>query len=105
MHTGHERSFVFDIADLYKAEFAIPIAFDIAAATDVEDIGATTRRTVRDAIHAGGLLGRCCKDIHTLLLPDEPDAGDNWDTDVVYLWDRHGTVDGGTSYTDEEVPW
>ncbi|MRH93033.1 type I-E CRISPR-associated endonuclease Cas1 [Nocardia sp. SYP-A9097] len=104
VHTGHERSFVFDIADLYKAEFAIPIAFDIAAA-EVEDIGAATRRAVRDAIHAGGLLGRCCKDLHTLLLPDEPDAGDDWDTDVVQLWDRQGNADSGVSYADEEVPW
>ena len=32
VHTGHVLSFVFDIADLYKADIAIPIAFDIAAA-------------------------------------------------------------------------
>ena len=27
VHTGHERSFVYDVADLYKAEFVIPLAF------------------------------------------------------------------------------
>lgn len=47
VHTGHILSFVFDIADLYKADVAIPIAFDIAA-RDVADIGAETRRAVRD---------------------------------------------------------
>ncbi|NNH72321.1 type I-E CRISPR-associated endonuclease Cas1 [Nocardia uniformis] len=104
VHTGHERSFVFDLADLYKAEFAIPVAFDVAA-EGPEDIGAAARRAVRDAVHAGGLLGRCCKDIHALLLPDEPDASDTWDTDVVELWDRAGNVAGGISYDDEEVPW
>ena len=26
VHTGHERSFVYDIADLYKAELSIPVA-------------------------------------------------------------------------------
>ncbi|WP_306361310.1 type I-E CRISPR-associated endonuclease Cas1e [Nocardia sp. CC227C] len=104
VHTGHERSFVFDLADLYKAEYAIPIAFDIAAEAP-DDIGAATRRAVRDAVHAGGLLTRCCRDIHTLLLPDEPDAGDSWDADVVELWDRAGNLAAGTSYDDEEVPW
>jgi CRISPR-associated protein Cas1 len=29
IHTGHERSFVYDIADLYKAEIAIPVAFEM----------------------------------------------------------------------------
>ncbi|MFE3758030.1 type I-E CRISPR-associated endonuclease Cas1e [Nocardia tengchongensis] len=104
VHTGHERSFVFDLADLYKAEFAIPVAFDVAA-EQPDDIGATTRRAVRDVVHAGGLLSRCCKDIYTLLLPDAPDAAEEWDADVVELWDRKGNVAGGISYDDEEVPW
>ncbi|WP_280333068.1 type I-E CRISPR-associated endonuclease Cas1e [Nocardia wallacei] len=104
VHTGHERSFVFDLADLYKAEYAIPVAFDVAA-DGADDIPATTRRAVRDAIHAGGLLGQCCKDIHNLLLPDEPTAADEWDTDVVELWDRRGNLTAGVSYDDQEVPW
>ncbi|MGF6889514.1 CRISPR-associated protein Cas1 [Nocardia sp. GAS34] len=103
VHTGHERSFVFDLADLYKAEFAIPIAFDVAA-QPTDDIPSTTRRAVRDAVHANGLLARCCKDIHTLLLPGEPDAAHVWDTDIVELWDRTGNVAAGISYEDE-VPW
>ena len=32
IHTGKQLSFVYDIADLYKAEFIIPVAFKIAAA-------------------------------------------------------------------------
>lgn len=47
VHTGHVLSFVFDIADLYKADLAIPVAFDVAAA-DVDDIPGEARRTVRD---------------------------------------------------------
>ena len=60
-------SFVFDIADLYKAEIAIPVAFDIAAA-DVADIGAETRRAVRDRMKGGALLETCVRDIKSLLL-------------------------------------
>jgi CRISPR-associated protein Cas1 len=44
VHTGHERSFVYDIADLYKAEITIPIAFEIAA-KQPEDIGSSTRHS------------------------------------------------------------
>ncbi|MEV0356893.1 type I-E CRISPR-associated endonuclease Cas1e [Nocardia sp. NPDC050697] len=105
VHTGHERSFVFDLADLYKADFAIPPAFD-AAASGAEDIPATTRRAVRDTVHSGHLLERCCTDIYALLLPEEPDGVAEWDTDVVELWDRSGNVAAGTSYSgEEEVPW
>jgi CRISP-associated protein Cas1 len=40
IHTGHHRSFIYDIADLYKAELTIPIAFDVAAEQEGEIGGA-----------------------------------------------------------------
>lgn len=49
MHVGHECSFVYDIADLYKAEVTIPIAFEVAAQAP-EDLPAVVRRRVRDAM-------------------------------------------------------
>lgn len=97
VHTGHDRAFVYDIADLYKAEVAIPVAFEVAT-RDPEDIGAEVRRAVRDAVHDGKLLVRCTKDIRELLMPDEsqPDEGD-WD--VVHLWDGGARkVASGVSY-------
>lgn len=98
VHTGHVRSFVFDIADLYKAEIAIPVAFDVAAGKS-DDIPADTRRAVRDAVRDGAILSRCSRDIHHLLLPDEDQPLEKWDADVVSLWDgRHGQVTGGVSY-------
>lgn len=106
VHTGHIRSFVYDIADLYKAEVAIPVAFAVAA-REPEDIGGETRRAVRDAIHDGKILERCARDIRALLLPDEPeDQSTTWD--VVELWDGAGRrVSAGTSYGVDEwdVPW
>jgi CRISP-associated protein Cas1 len=108
VHTGHARSFVFDIADLYKAELAIPVAFDIAArAEEVEDLPAETRREVRDRLADGHLLTRCVRDIRSLLLPDDGDAEeDSPDAeDVVYLWDGGARqVAGGRDYS-EDVPW
>lgn len=103
VHTGHVKSFVYDVADLYKADISIPIAFDIAA-REVADIGAETRRAVRDHMRGGAFLETCVRDIRTLLREDDeelveygPEAFD--DIDVVALWDSNGrTVAGGTSY-------
>jgi CRISPR-associated protein Cas1 len=104
VHTGHVRSFVFDVADLYKAEYAIPCAFEVAAA-GYADVGAETRRAMRDRFRDGRILERCSRDIHHLLLPaDEPEA-DDLSPDVVRLWDGGSrTVAGGTSW-DGEVDW
>lgn len=102
VHTGHVLSFVFDIADLYKADVTIPIAFDIAA-RDVADIGAETRRAVRDHMSGGAFLETCVRDIKTLLSEEDglveygPEAFD--DPDVVMLWDGNGrAVSAGVSY-------
>ncbi|WP_265523167.1 type I-E CRISPR-associated endonuclease Cas1e [Oerskovia flava] len=104
VHTGHERSFVYDIADLYKAEFAIPAAFD-AAAQDLADVGGHVRRDMRDRLHKAKLLERCVRDITSLLIRD-PNELDQW-ADVSMLWDgRFGAVSGGVSYgSGEETDW
>lgn len=101
VHTGHERSFVYDIGDLYKAELTIPIAFDVVAA-DSADIEGDTRRAVRDQMYGGAFMARCVRDIRALLLPDEDsDGADRWEQlpSVVNLWDEKlGEVAGGTNY-------
>lgn len=99
VHTGHERSFVYDIADLYKAEFVIPLAFKMAA-DEPEDIGAETRRALRDDIASQHLLERIAKDIQYLLL-DHKDLEVSYD-DIVNLWDGgDGIVKNGVSYGKE----
>lgn len=105
IHTGHERSFVYDIADLYKAEITIPIAFKIAA-QEPEDIGAVTRRAVRDAISDGKILERIVKDIRLLLLgvaeDGSPQDVPEIDSDVIQLWDdKNGFVKNAISYGKE----
>jgi CRISPR-associated protein Cas1 len=98
VHTGHDRSFVYDIADLYKAELTIPIAFQVAA-EQPEDIGSTTRRRVRDAIADGNILETAVRDIRELLLGKEAANEERLDADVVHLWDdRIGTVANAVSY-------
>lgn len=102
VHTGHARSFVYDVADLYKAEITIPIAFDVAA-EGPEDIAAATRHAVRDAVHDGKILERCARDIRRLLIEDTDHIEDEYVVNVVELWDgANRTVASGTQY---EVPF
>lgn len=100
IHTGHERSFVYDIADLYKGAITIPIAFEVAA-EQPEDIGSVTRRRVRDAISNGHILKQAVKDIRYLLL-DNDALEEEKDTDVLHLWDdKVGQVANAVSYGKE----
>jgi len=100
VHTGHERSFVYDVADLYKAEFVIPLAFQMAEEPS-EDIGGDMRRAMRDKIAKEHLLERMVKDIHYLLL-DNKDIEVSY-TDIVNLWDeKKGCVRNGVSYGKDE---
>lgn len=102
VHNGHERSFVYDIADLYKAEITIPIAFQIAK-NDPADIEGQTRRAVRDELSNGKILERATKDIRWLLLGNEKDYNEI-DVDVLTLWDNKiGKVRSGVSYGKDEV--
>lgn len=104
VHTGHVRSFVFDIADLYKAEITIPIAFEVAASSPT-DVESETRHAVRDAVVDGAILSRCAHDIRRLLLPDDPQAAEpDVFADVVELWDGgNRRVASGVGYRAAEA--
>ena len=103
VHVGHDRSFVYDIADLYKAEVTIPIAFQTVAEKP-GDIGGATRRNVRDAFARTHITERMVRDIHCLLkdgqqTEDPEDTGPN----VVYLWDDlREKLPSGISYGNGE---
>ncbi|MFC0863425.1 type I-E CRISPR-associated endonuclease Cas1e [Sphaerimonospora cavernae] len=97
VHTGSAISFVLDIADLYKADYTIPLAFDLAAKGLTEERDA--RIGLRDRIAQTRLLDRIVTDIKTLLTPEGSDLPDE---DLNRLWDDQlGTVAGGTNWADE----
>lgn len=99
VHTGHERSFVYDVADLYKGDISIPIAFDMAEKhMDSPDIGKHTRRAVRDKISDGKILTRSVLDIRYLLTGNK-ESEEDAEIDVVELWDdKNGNLKSGVSY-------
>ncbi|WP_030023060.1 type I-E CRISPR-associated endonuclease Cas1e [Streptomyces monomycini] len=103
VHSGHERSFVLDIADLYKTDIAIPAAFD-AAADGCEDVAPRTRRALRNRINDTGLLDRCVSDIKTLL--HHEDTGDTPDREDSMTLQSDGDthLTSGRNYSDE-VLW
>ena len=102
VHTGHECSFVYDIADLYKAEITIPLAFEMAAAMPKEQIGSHMRRRTRDAMVQGHIMERMVRDIRTLLAAEDEDSSSE---NAVYLWDdKQGVVENGRSYGAEDEP-
>lgn len=97
VHVGHELSFVYDVADLYKAEIIIPVAFETAAGIidESEDVGRTMRRNVRDKMKQGHILDRMVHDIQ-FLLSEEGDEEDFKST--LYLWDNGNELPHGVSY-------
>ncbi len=104
VHTGHDRSFVFDVADLYKMEIAVPTAFSVVAKGS-EDVGGDVRRAMRDAMHGARLMGRCTEDVHRLL-GSEGDQESDFTCDVIELWDTRSRVAGGQNYAeDDDLPW
>ena len=101
VHTGHDMSFVFDIADLYKAEITIPLAFQVAADYDKgDDVGKITRLKVRDKMAGGKFLMRVVKDLQSILDVTE---GEKIAVQPVNLWDdKKGLVSYGVNYSEKE---
>ena len=96
VHIGHENSFVYDIADLYKAETTIPIAFEIAA-QQPDDLPSATRRRVRDTFVQQHILERMVRDIKWLLSDSEGNSPPEEDT--VLLWNnQREALRNGVSY-------
>jgi CRISP-associated protein Cas1 len=70
LHTGRPLSFVYDIADLYKFEVSVPVAFEVVA-KGASDVEGTVRRTLRDRFKEQRLMARIIPDIEEVL-----DVGD-----------------------------
>lgn len=114
IHTGKQLSFVYDIADLYKADLIIPTAFDVAAwqsASVERDMRVACRRKFREA----RLMQRIIPDIADVLdVGDDPAPPDDptWDADAAApgaLWNPDGApgpegrTEGGVNYGPDDA--
>ena len=100
VHTGHDKSFVYDIADLYKAELTIPLAFSLAAeAKDNDDIGQLARLALRDKMLDGRVMQKIVTDLQYLMNVSEDEK---INADIIELWDDKGeNKKYGINYTEE----
>lgn len=100
VHTGHDLSFVYDIADLYKAEITIPIAFQVASQyQEGDDVGRITRQKVRDAFADGKVLSRIVRDIQNLM---GIDGDEQLEVEPLSLWDdKEGSLRYGINYSED----
>jgi len=82
LHTGKPQSFVYDVADIYKFETVVPIAFQIAGRALkgklAGDPVGETRRACRDVFRSSNLLERLIPGIEEMLsagglpIPEDP---------------------------------
>lgn len=94
VHTGKMLSFVYDVADLYKMEVVLPIAFR-ESATPGDDLERRVRTGLRDHMTNLRLLERMAADLHHLLGGDDHDPESTAPGD---LWDPEGDVRGGINH-------
>lgn len=66
IHTGKQLSFVYDIADLYKCDLTVPLAFAIAKENPPQ-LERTVRYRMRDVFRETKLLQRIIPDIRKVL--------------------------------------
>ena len=100
IHTGKQLSLVYDIADLYKAEMTIPLAFQT-----VTNGSANIERDVRKAclqeFYAANLLTRISKDMAWIFDIGKELADANMDN-AGMLWDeKNKEVSGGINHGDQ----
>ena len=71
LHTGKPRSFVYDIADIWKLDTVVPEAFRVAAKAQQGTLQMAPERAVRlacrDTFRKSGLLNKIIPGIHELL--------------------------------------
>lgn len=107
IHTGKLLSFVYDVADLYKTDITIPVAFKTAA-RGIEDLERRVRRACRDLFYQERLLARIVPDLQALFnIPAQAEEEADWDSEAALpggLWSPEGIVAGGVNYGDDPGP-
>ncbi len=105
IHTGKMLSFVYDVADLYKTRFSIPIAFR-ETAKGLVNLESRVRRSCRDAFRQDFLLKTIVHDLQIILNLDTRGRVtelEKFHRDEAFpgeLWDpqQEGGVPGGRNF-------
>jgi len=108
VHSGKSLAFVYDVADLYKCEITVPVAFTAAREESAGGFEGRVRRRCRDVFRKSKLLERIIPDVqralglrqNTVKVFDFNELSDaNEDAAFVgELWDPAGAVPGGQNH-------
>ena len=97
IHTGKMMSFVYDIADLYKVETTIPVAFEITVRPRTDPIDREARIRMRTVLRERRVLKRIAADIAALF--DGMVMDDINRMNVGELWDgANRAIAGGKNH-------
>ncbi len=102
IHTGKQLSFVYDVADLYKADITIPAAFSAVKDGHLENLEGQVRRRVRNLLSHHKLLRRIPEDLEWIFQVKAD--GEEPDDHVGDIWDPSGSLPGGKNWGDESTP-
>jgi len=100
VHTGKQLSFVYDVADLFKAETTIPAAFEAVAST-ATGFEKEVRRICRNKFYEQKLLSRVLPAIEKIFDIPMDAVASSFDLEKAlpgWLWDEQGPVAGGVNY-------
>ncbi|MEU3529792.1 type I-E CRISPR-associated endonuclease Cas1e [Streptomyces sp. NPDC038707] len=107
VHAGTQHAFVYDIADLYKADTTLPLAFALHNSDNPEQ---EARRRFREDLRLLRLLPRIIRDVQSLLSPShthtaatdddtDDETSERHDVRMVHLWDpKTGVLPAGVNY-------
>lgn len=100
IHDGHSHSFIYDIADLYKTEMILPVAFRISKENNNQEppystskIDALMRKELRELFWKEKIIKRIIKDIKHLLMLENQEIFDG--ADVLCLWGKEQIIEAG----------
>jgi CRISPR-associated protein Cas1 len=112
IHTGKMLAFVYDVADLYKCDVTVPVAFEAARDGWTTGVEARVRKMCRQRLWEGKVLDRIVPDIQSAigLKPErvqvtsmsKPETFETSADSVTGLWSPDGKeVAGGQNYADD----
>ncbi len=104
IHTGKQLSFVYDVADLYKTELTVPLAFRLTAES-TKDLETRVRHACRDVFRQAQLLARILPDIDQVLgvAPDIDETSEPADSDPAWPAPLWSAPDAAS--VEAHVPW
>lgn len=106
IHNGKSNAFIYDMADLFKTDMVIPVAFDLAKDAVYDEMDSSTieaemRKRIREKMRVGRILQKSIAYIMQFFAPGTEIDENNilWFDDVTKIWagESNESLSGGTN--------